>query len=49
MLGIAVTQSGGCQSIACIVDGHRTEHNLIASVHIDIGYGEVMESITKPR
>ena len=49
MLGITMTKARGRESIARIVNDHRAEYDLITSVHIHIGNGEVMETITKPR
>ena len=33
----------------CIVNHHRTKNDFIASVHIDVGNGVVVETVTKPR
>ena len=48
MLGIAVSQSGGGQSLAVVVDGHRTEHNLIPSVPVDVGHDIVVVTLSVP-
>ena len=48
VLCVAVTQSGGAESLAVIIDNHRTEHNLVASVPVNIGNLIVMESVAKP-
>ena len=49
MLSITMTKARGRESIARIVDHHGAEYDLITSIHIHIGNGEVMETITKPR
>ena len=48
MLCIAMTESGGREPVACIVDHHRTKHDLVTTVTVNIGNGKVMESIAKP-
>ena len=48
MLGIAVTKACGGKSASVIVDNHRTEHNLVASVPVNVGYSEVMIALTIP-
>ena len=49
MLCIAVTQTGGREALAVIVDNHRTEHDFITSVLIYIGNAEVVITVAKPR
>ena len=48
VLGITMSKPGSRQSLAIIVDDHRTETNLVASVPVDIGHGIVMVSVAIP-
>ena len=49
MLGISVSEACGGESLTVVVDYHRAKHNLIAPVHIDIGYGIVVVALSLPR
>ena len=49
MLGIAVTKASSGKAIAGIVDHHRPEHNLIASVAVYVSNGKIVEAVTEPR
>ena len=49
MLSIAVPESCGGQSVARVVENHGAVDNLVASVHINVGNGEVVEAVAKPR
>ena len=48
MLCIAMTESGGRESVAGVVDNHRAKHDFVTTVTINIGNSKVMESIAKP-
>ena len=49
MLGIAVSETSSGESLTVVVDHHRAKHNLVATVHIDIGYCIVVVALTLPR
>ena len=48
MLGVAVAVSCSSQTIARIIDDHRAEDNLVATVAVDIGDSIVVETVAKP-
>ena len=48
MLGVAVSQTGSGETLAIVVDDHRTEAYLIASVPVYIGDAKVMVSVAIP-
>ena len=48
VLGIAMTEPGGRETVARIVENHGAEHYLVATVHIHIGNGEVVEAVAEP-
>ena len=48
VLGIAVTESRGGESVSVVVDDHGTEANLIATVPVHIGHGIVMVAVAIP-
>ena len=46
MLGVAVAQSGGGKALAIIVDDHRAEANLVATIPVNVGNGVVVIALT---
>ena len=49
VMGITMTKTGSGKAKAIVIDDHRTEDDLIASVPIDIGNGVVMIALPVPR
>ena len=49
VVGIAMTESCGRKAESIVIDDHRTEDDLIASVPIDVGNGVVMIALSVPR
>ena len=48
VLGIAMPEACGGKALAIVVDDHRTEHYLVASVHVDIGNAVVVVALCLP-
>ena len=49
MLSITMTEACSRQALTIVVDNHRTEYNLIASVHIYVGNSIVVIALSLPR
>ena len=49
MLSVTMTEACGRQSLTIVVDNHRTEYYLIATVHINVGNSIVVISLSLPR
>ena len=47
VLGVAVAESCRTEPLAVVVDHHRTEHDLVASVPVHIGYLEVVVALSE--
>ena len=48
VLGVAVTQAGGAETLSVVVDNHRAEDYLVAAVPVGVGNLEVVEAVAKP-
>ena len=46
---VAVSQAGGGQAAAVVVDHHRAEHDLVAAVEVDVGNRVVVVALAVPR
>ena len=49
MLGIAMAQTGSVKTFAVVIDNHRTEADLIATVPVHIGNAEVVVALSAVR
>ena len=48
VLGVAMSQTGGGESLPVVVDDHGAEDNLVAAVPVHIGDAEIMVALAKP-
>ena len=48
VLGIAMPEACGGEALTIVIDDHRAEHYLVASVHVDIGNAVVVVTLRFP-